>query len=223
MFQELFKKPLEIHGQVLLRFILSPERSGELIDPVSLDDQNLEDKLYEISHSPAVCLFSYSIPKEKREVGTSNIVLLQTKAKSSPGIFDEVRLDLSTNGSIIIDQNVTGQRSDDMEYYMSDSSTVTEEDIAEGLNRCFAFTNAFYTAKDQYKRYDRLIYNVALNGTSHRILIPKRVKMSRCQIPFNQDDSIIAFDKPRMISRTELESFLKQINDTLAMLKRRFK
>ena len=223
VFQELLINPIEIHDQVTLRFILTPERSGELIDPVSLDDQDIEDKLYEISHSPTVRLFSYSIPKKRREVSTSNIVLLQTKAISSTGIFDEVRLELSTNGSIVIDLNVTGQRNADMEYFMADSSTVTEDDISEGLKKCFAFANAFYTAMDQYKRYDRLIYNVSLNGISHRILIPKRIQMSSCQIPFNQDDGIIAFDKPRMISRSELESFLKQISDTMVMLRRRFK
>lgn len=223
LFQEMLKNPFEVYGQATLRFILSPERSGELIDPVSLDDQDFEDKLYEVSHAPTVRLFSYSIPKEKREVGTRNIVLLQTSTISSPGIFDEVRLDLATDGSIIIDLNVTGQRDADMEYYMTDSSTITEEDIAEGLKRCFAFANAFYAEKDPFKRYDRLLYNVSLNGISHRILIPKRVKMSSCQIPFNQDDGIIAFDKPRMISRTELESFLKPINDTTVMFKRCFK
>jgi hypothetical protein len=106
---------------------------------------------------------------------------------------------------------------------MSEYMSITEEDIAEGLKRCFSFSNVFYREKDLFKRYDRFVYNVALSGISKRTLLPKPEKRNSFQIPFNQNDKIVAFEKPRMISRTELESFDKQINDTLVMIKRQFK
>ncbi len=212
---------LDVRGQATLRFILSPERNDELLDPVSLDNIELENALYKIGHSTQVQLFSYRLPKEGKEVSANQIVLCQKNSSSSPGIFDVVRLELSTTGTIIIDLNVTGRRADHTDYYdMSEQMSVTEEDIAEGLKRCFAFSSDFFKEKDPYKRYDRLLYNVALHGISHRTLLPKPEKRNSFQIPFNQEDSTIAFDGPRIISRSDLDSFKKEINDTLVMLKR---
>ena len=65
-----------------------------------------------------------------------------------------------------------------------------------------------------------MMYNAALKGISNRTLIPKPEKRNSYQIPFNQEDCVVAFDIPRIISRTEPGSFEKQVNDTLVMLRR---
>lgn len=119
--------------------------------------------------------------------------------------------------------NITGSRNDNRGYDMSEYMSITEEDITEGLKRCFSFSKVFYREKDPYNRYDRLLYNVALSGISNRTLLPKPEKRNSFQIPFNQDDKVVAFERPRIISRIELDSFDKQINDTLVMIKRQFK
>lgn len=106
MIEEKLKDPYEIYNEASLRFLLTPERVEEFIDPVSLESPDLKRQLLEIGHSGEVELFSYERPK-RTEVGVNEIIILQSDEGRSWDGVDEIRLELTTTGIIVIDSNVT--------------------------------------------------------------------------------------------------------------------
>ncbi len=217
-------EPCNFHDETNLRFALAPERTEEFIAPVSLETPELKQQIYDLGHDPKVGLFSYETSKETKE-GVNEIIVLQTDEGSRWGKRDEVCLKLTTEGVLIIDINVTGR-----EQERSPSDTIRvfvllEGDIISGLQKCFAFTTALWDARDPYKRHQRFYYNAALSKVGYRKLVKERPTNMNDGFSLKQhgDKAIIAFDKPNLISRGDLEKPATQVQGTLAMFRRRLK
>ncbi len=56
---QLLENPHKFNTESGLRIVFIPERQTELIDPVSLESQQLVDELYQIGHSLGVRIFNY--------------------------------------------------------------------------------------------------------------------------------------------------------------------
>ena len=220
MIEEKLKDPYEIYNEASLRFLLTPERVEEFIDPVSLESPDLKRQLLEIGHSGEVELFSYERPK-RTEVGVNEIVILQSDEGRSWDGVDEIRLELTTTGIIVIDSNVTGLAPRGEEF--ANVMVILEGDIADRLKKCFVFALAFFELRDQFRRYDRIIYNAALSGIGHRTLMsepPRGGSYATCQ---HGDEVIIAFDRPQVLTREDLSKSEKQVERTITLFRRRLK
>jgi hypothetical protein len=106
MTEERLKNIHKIQYHTTLRVVLIPERQGELIDPVTLESPEVKQQVFEIAHSRYVGLFSFEHAKTT-PVGADELVMLQSQERRSEGI-DEVQLEVTTGGALIIDVNVTG-------------------------------------------------------------------------------------------------------------------
>ena len=98
---------------------------------------------------------------------------------------------------------------------------IIEDDISVRLKQCFAFANIFFERTDPYKRHDRFLFNAALSNIGHRTLLPEPPKGSSFTMGQLGDSVIIGFDKPRVVTRSDLSSHDEQIIYVLTLLRRR--
>lgn len=221
MIQDRLASPYLVQNETSLRFVLAPERVDELVDPVLLDSREFRDEVFRIAHSLEVGLFSYERPKES-EVGVDEIVILQSDDRGRHEGIDEVRLELTTGGTIMIDSNVTGHVVRGAREDLMSNMVVIEDDILARLKKCFAFARAFFEARDPFKRYDRMLYGAALSGLGMRTLETEVPKGSHC-IGHHDDQVVIAFPRPRILVRADLTDASQQVENTLALFRRRLK
>lgn len=189
---------------------------------VSLESSELEHQLYEIGHAPQVGLFSYAHPKTVH-IETDGIVIRQGNVRSHRGGVDEVRLELTTHGVVIIDVNVTGRAVNDNSAHLSHIFAILEDDVISGIKRCAAFARNLFDVKDPYKRYDRLCYNAVLNGIGYRTLMKVPSSTGTYSVGLRNHEIVIAFDQPRPITRADLAAFDGQANASLVMFRRRMR
>ena len=222
MIEKKLKNPYKIYNETSLCFTLAPERVDELVDQVSLESPELKRQLLEIGHSPQVELFSYERPKTT-EVGIDEIVILQSDEGRHRDGVDEIRLELTTGGLIVIDANVTDRKAIGQRHELLSSMTISEDDIASMLKKCFAFMMAFFEARDPFKRYDRMLYNASLSGIGYRTLISEPIQSGSYSMGSHGDEIEIAFDRPRLITRAELAMSEVEVSATLTLFRRRLK
>lgn len=220
--QEIFNKLISIYNEAILRFVISPERVEEMIDPVSLESPEIKRQLYEIGHSPHVNLFSYECPKST-EIEINEIIISQSNESNRRDGVDEVRLEINTKGVIIIDINVSGRPSKDGSDSYSSVLAILEEDIYQTLKKCFSFTKAFFELKDPYNRYDRLICNAALCNIGQRAIMKELPRNGSYSMGFNNEEMVIAFDQPRFIIRSDLNDIENEITIFITLFRRRLK
>ena len=222
MIEEKLENPHRIYSETCLRFVLAPERTDELIDPVSLESPSLSKELLRIGHDDRVELFSYTWPK-KTEVGVAEIVITQSEEGYRRGGTDWVRLELTTHGMIVIDQNVTGRPTEGHQDDFAGAMAVIERDVVDAIGKSFAFVNAFFSGRDPYKRYARIVYNVALSGLGHRTMMAEPVRSGSYTLGSVGDDPVKAFDIPRPIVRADLENPREEVAAVMSLFRRRLR
>jgi hypothetical protein len=143
MIEKKLKNPYRIYNETSLRFTLAPERVDELIDPVSLESPELKRQLLEIGHLLQVELFSYERPKTT-QAGIDEIVILQSDEGRHRDCVDEVRLELTTGGLIVIDANVTGRTAIGQRHELLSSMTISEDDIGFYAKEMLCLCDGFF-------------------------------------------------------------------------------
>ncbi len=217
--EDILKKEYKILNQTSLRFALIPEREDQFIDPADLVSPDLEAQIIDIGTSSEVRLLSRRLRKDV-EVGIDTISVFQISDDRGRNGMDEVKLELSSLGHLIIDTNVTGRRTKDHSADMSDM-VILEDDITDALSKCFAFAWHFFNAKDQFRRYDRMLYNAALGEVGYKPLMREAPKGSSISMNMSGNNMVFAFEQPKVLAREDLATPTEETNRTLAMLRRR--
>lgn len=219
-----FRDPLAALYQLpytaMLRFVLSPEREEEVVDPVRLEGEAFLRRVFEIGHGADVGLFSYERPKAPTmENGALRITQTETDGRHGHG--QHVRLELTEPGDVIIDANVSGRVQRGSTYDMLDSMVVAIEDIENVLAMCFRFVAALYADIDEYKRHQRFFYNVALSGLENRTVQRNPKPQSSYSMSMRSKEAMVAFDEPRLIDRATLTSPQREIERVTVLISRR--
>ena len=217
------ENPFQINGETSLRFMLAPVRSGELADAVELDTEDFERAVYEIAHQRGVDLFSYNEAKANPEVEIDHVVYMQSPQDYPRDNSDIVRLEISTNGAVVIDVNVTGREKNEGVIASAMAHSVIHVDmLCSVLRKCFGFCARFYESRDSYRRFDPVAFNVCLSNIGYKHIVD-RYPQGSVSMRMSGDDQVKAFDKPRIISRDDLMSVDNEVKGVISMLKRRLK
>jgi hypothetical protein len=208
--------------EAVLRTVFAPEREGQLVDPVALESPQLFAQLMEIGHSAGIALFSYECSKEK-EIGVNEIVITQKNPRGHRDTVEAVRLELTSEGVVVIDTNVTGKvhRADD--HGSLDSMVIAEEDVYAELRKIFSFILTLFENLDPYCRYDRMLYNAALSNIGYRNLEANPRPRQSYQMSMRDAGVVPAFDHPRLIIRADLQTPDDEIKAAITMFRRRLK
>ena len=219
---EKLKDSFSVGYEAVLRTVFAPEREGQLIDPVDLESPGLFTQLMEIGHSAKIGLFSYEHGKTK-EIGVNEIVITQENSRGHRPPTNAARLELSSDGALVIDTNVTGRVQRGNDHDMLNSMIIAEEDVYGELQKAFAFTLALMEQLDPYCRYDRMLYNTALSNIGHRKLEANPRPRQSYQMGMGGDTIVPAFDQPRLITRADLRMPDREFEAIITMFRRRLR
>jgi hypothetical protein len=205
-----------LSGQAAIRLVLQPERVEEVFDPVSLGETTRET-VYEVGHRKDIGLFSFEAPKKHSADVRVLTVIQGTREGRTP---DGVYLSLSSTGLIRIDSDVTG-RSGRNEFW---ESTYVDTDVAaRELAKQLIFVGALYDAVDRFERHQRFYFNSALVDLGYKVLqsgSPARGQGQRMNM-FGSDRPVVAFDKARILSRSDLRAPVSEARRAITMLSKR--
>lgn len=215
-----FKNPYTVQHASMLRFVLTPERDEEVVDPVRLGSEEFRWRLYEIGHDASVRLFSYEQPKSW-ELDGDSLIVTQTEANGRHGEGEHVRLQVSESGELVIDANVTGRVRRGSQHQMLDSMVVALEDIERALGICFSFAATLYDEIDSFKRHQRFFYNAGLSGLEYRKLERNPQQRSSFGMSMRERGTVIAFDELRLVGRADLVAPAAEIARVITMLIRK--
>lgn len=222
VFESKLSNPYKTGYDAFLRVIVAPKRVGEFIDQISLEASDLRNEIFALGHQAGIGLFSYESPKST-EVGINEIIIIQDQQNHSPDIFNAVRLEISTQGVITIDINVTGSPRNGGKHDLQHHLLIFEDDIATGLKKIFSFVKEFLEKKDPYKRYDPILYNASLCGLGSRTLTSERTKKNSYSIGMHENQIIRAFDETRTITRGDITNPEQEILRVISLFRRRLK
>ena len=221
-FLQFMMNPYSIPNETSIRFIISPERVEEIVDPTTLISGDFMHQILELGHSRKVKLFDYSRQKDYRIEGESLVIHQSDPSTSGKETVEEVRLELNETGRIIVDSNVTRRVIRGQQGSLLDIFVVAEEDIETVLSACFRFTGALFDDIDKYKRHQRFLYNAALVNLGTRKLLREPKEQRSYQMDRSgHDKPIIAFDASRLISRSTFNNAEGEIKRVLTLFSRK--
>jgi len=217
--ESFFKDPDIVNNESYIRFVLAPEREEKLIDPVKFGSDIFKRQICKVGHDENVKLFNYEL-KTDSKLDSESLNIIHYDSEYGRDTTEVVRLKLLESGIIIIDSNVTGLvkgEQNAMSYNM-----IILNDIELALKSCFSFAKGFYDTFDEYKRHLRFYNNVALINLNNRRLIKQFKEQTSYEINmFNNNDPIMAFNDLTVISRVDLVSSEKKIEEIIALFLRR--
>lgn len=201
-----------LDGESTLRVVVAPERVGEVIDPVVLDDLGFVKGLYRIGHE--VDLFSYEHGKETSVQGDGLEIVQQAGRSGSRPL---VRLGLNSGGMLRLDLNVTGRIERGRPHDMINSMAIIEEDVDNAARLAVAAMQALLDHLDPHKRYEHLLLQTALTGIGYRQWSREPSPKASYGMRMTNEETVLAFPDPRRVARTELPGSSGRI---VAMLRR---
>lgn len=199
-----FASPHRVSSTTMLRFVLTPERDEEVIDPVQLASAEFGRRVLELGHARGVELFVYEEPKTSK-VEREALVIEQRASGGRHGEGEHVLFQLFEAGALVIDVNVTGRRKERSRFDMQDSPIVDIDDVEAVTRRCFAMGRALYDEIDPFRRHQTFLFNAALTGLGHRTL--ERNPQPRHIYPMSmrsEHQIIVAHEQPRRVNRNDL-------------------
>jgi hypothetical protein len=217
--QEEFRRPWLARDETTVRVVVQPEREAEVIDPVKLGSAELKKAVFSAGHDGIRPLLSYERSK-KASVGISELVVLQEDDDWRAG-RQNVRVEVRTNGTIVIDSNVTGRRPNSG-FNIAETHRVVDEDVAGQVTSSLEFAARLYGHLDPYERYDRFYVNASLGGMGYRTFGPPLMNTSLgIRMGEGSSEPVVAFDTPRIISREELVAVTSTVEGLITMFARR--
>ena len=201
-----------------VRFALSSSRNEEVVDPVAIGSEALKNRLMEYAHRGDVGLFSYEVAKSSAN-RLNSLVILQDDERRI-GITDSARLELFSDGTVLIDANVTNRVPSAQPISSQAFHEIVEEDIQNRLSAFFAFCRIYWDSEDRYMRHQQFGYNAALNNIGYRSIVGDRNPRSNFSMGFGEREPVVAFPTMRNCNRSGLALPAEHIAAILAMFKR---
>lgn len=199
-------RPHSVPYMAMLRFVLTPERDEEVVDPVGLSSEDFRIRILELGHSKAVKLFDYA-GATRWNVERDALIIEQSPADGRHGEGNHVLLRLFESGELVLDLNVSGRKRRGNRHDMLDSLVLAVEDIEEVLRVCFAMAKAMFDEVDPFGRHQTFWFNAALSGLGHRQLERNPQPRSSFGVSMRGEQAIVtAHEGPRRIGRTDLSS-----------------
>ena len=194
----------QVQSVAMLRFVLTPERDEEVLDPVRLLSREFGKRVMELGHGGNEPLFSYETAKHSKVEG-GVLVIEQSPPSTRHGAGLFVLLSLFESGEVVIDTNISGRTHRGGIHDMLGSMVLALEDIESALRQCFTFSRVLYDEIDRFQRHQTFSFNAALSGLGYRTLErDPQPRSSYSMVMRNRDRVVTAHDAPRRVGRQDL-------------------
>lgn len=219
----LSRRPPEISGAVWLQTVWATLRDEEVIDPVDLDGEAFNRQLLRVAHECAPPLFDYR--ERKRPMAKPDYLRIEQ------GDFDTwqsnsalAMVEVHTHGMLTTIQNaIETKLGTDLTDGFFDMYFLDPAVVRARLDESWSFAAAWWKHHDPYFRYDQLLYSVALYDIGTRSFAPTPHQASSLTIPPEcPDNPLVVLDRPRPISRLNLNQPQAEIERIIQLLGRRF-
>lgn len=220
----LSRRPLESQGIVWLETAWTTLRDEEVVDPVALGDAAFQRQVQRLAHECDPPLCTYEQPKQTA-VSTSSLTITQGDRANWREARDLVTLEIRSNGTLSIAQNVSGTEArTGGTHGVFDMYFLSPGVVRDRLDRAWAFAASWWSDRDPYKRHDALLFNLALRDVgSRRWSEPPRTSGSGIAIPGEcPQDPLFVYDRPRRVSRVDSDAPAAEIARSLTMMERAF-
>lgn len=219
-------EPPPAQGIVWLKIAWGTLRDEEVIDPLLLTDTDFHRMIMRLGHESDPALFTYEQPKTPTATA-SVLQISQGDINEWRDARDLVILELKTDGTLSIVQNISGTEADsDNANFLSNTYFIKPEVVQERLTRAWAFTVTWWGHHDHYLRHDPLMYGVTLHNVGERFFrAPRESSPGGITIPPKcPHDPLVIYDHPRRIARASFASMApEEIARICRMLEIRFK
>lgn len=203
-----------------LRFVLAPERSGEVIDPRRLDHDEFQHAVMSAAQAPLHRLLEYGQAVAPVVRGTA-LILERTGPEPSWRERRPARIEIHENGIILIDvplenpQDSTGTTS-------IPGHIINEDLVRSAISSAFKFSKAIYDLIDKYRRHERFKFDVVLTGVDGSVLERAPKPRTSYSIPFRQGHSgpVMPLESPRTVNRHDLEKPDDEVDRLVTYLRR---
>ncbi|QXD15802.1 DUF4062 domain-containing protein [Rhodocaloribacter litoris] len=208
-----------------LRFVLAPERAGEVIDPRRLDDPAFHHAVMTAAQHPNHRLIDYGQPVVPRVQGTA-LVLERMAPQQNWREARPARIEVHEHGLILIDAPL--ETKSDLSGTGTIPSHILNEDRLEGvLTAVFQFAGTIYAQEDPYLRFERLQVDIALAGVHGAVLERNPQPRSSYTIPdawmqgmHGPAEPLTPLPAPRVVNRRDLEHPDDEVSRLMAYLRR---
>lgn len=209
-------------GEKTLRFVLAPERAGEVIDPRTLDKPDFHHAVMTAAQSPAHRIVQYGQPVVPRVRGTA-LVLEASAPRSNWREARTPRIEVYEHGLILVDTPL--ETPDHSGMGLIPSHVLDEGRVSDALVASFRFAGAVYDIVDEFRRYERLRVDVALSGVQGAVLERNPQPRSTYTIPDawmtgRGTAPLTPLQAPRVVSRRDLEDPTDEVSRLATYLRR---
>lgn len=196
--------PLRSSTDTSLRLVMLPERKAEMVDPLRFGDDIFVRRLCRLAFDDDVRLFTYAAATTTK-VGPDDLTIAQG-VDGQHGLKDRrVAVNLCSDGGLVVEAAIAPAEPARGNFDLS-SWTITHAQLRATLQPMFGFARALLAELDPHRRFDRLLYNVALLNLSYRNIAKDRPSPSQSQTLNSQrgEGPIIAMAEPRLVNHAGL-------------------
>lgn len=203
-FAKLLATPMQVlQSEPVLRVVVAPGRQNETVVPVeTLDDESFRSRLVAAGVAQDVALFHRNHPRSENRGQGSLIVQQHGPRQQHVGLGEFVRVELTEDGWLVIDVNVTGNERGLAAFFQP----LEVENVEKLARAALLFTAKVYADVDPFRRHLGLLCNASLSLEGRPLLLHRDVKPQSggvtVRLPNRQAvGPATSFDRPERISR----------------------
>lgn len=207
-FDQLLANPHAFGREAVLRIVIATGRPDEtVISTEQLDSEEFRHTFIAAGVARDVGLFH----RNRRRVESrarNSVVVLHDESRGSPPVGDAVRVELTEDGWLVIDVNVTGIPENSRHDLMADlgMSPVEVEAIREHATRALCLARRVFEDIDPHHRHVGLACNASLGSLNGRVVAFHRDREKYMGqlggfLGRRDDDPPKCFERPEPVSR----------------------
>ncbi len=208
-----------------LRFVLAPKRGGEVIEPQQLDDRAFHHQVMTAATHPEHAIVTYGQRVAPRVERTA--LVLEAPAPETWHEARAARVEVHERGLLLVDTPLDAPPRNDLGRGTIPEHVLDANRVENALTTAFRFAGAVYDLVDPYRRHERFLVDVALDGVRANVLERDPQPRGSYTIPFEwglgrQDGEtpLMLLDGPRTIGRDDLARPDAEVGRLMAYLQR---
>lgn len=210
-FEKLLANPFKFGHETVLRVVIATGRPDELVVEVeTLDDDEFKHEFFGLGVARDVGMFHRNRERSE-DRGPNSLIVTQGNVHGSPPPGQGVRVELSEDGWLVIDINVTGTDDDARRDPMAGFGMypLEVEAVKDHVATVLRFARRVFDAIDPHNRHAGLLCNASLGSLNNKPLVLRRdrEKYNGHVAAFGRrdDGAPVSFDRPEPVSRADAD------------------